>query len=415
MVVANALKVGMPLWKPAGNISQLGGEFILGPGLQCAFAHRMRYTRSHMPILEIVKVAGVDMYTPLIQITAASTASIGEAAQTEFNGVTGTSGPSFLSVALRMSVDEERKWMQDCRRYLAAMHAKKLARRGGGEWVASLKAASENGHAMNGDESVNQTPMPSPTSYEFMPEALGSSLSSSCNTPTSREFCSTASRSSLTSPSESCTTPTSHDFPPSASCSTPITRDWPTSCSTSCDYSSGDCSTSILDDDSLAEYEDAPEPDRWEQVQIQVDPPSSPVPIDDGLNEKLYPFLLPYIPSLPSLSTDSFETTLTTFISEPLADIPESVSEAESELSENRSDISETSDVPSVSISEFSETHSLSEFPRPPSLPHLESRIDTDYLSWGDSLKLKELKKLNGSRIIDLPLVFAQTSGSEES
>lgn len=32
MVVANALKVGMPVWERGGDISRLGGEFILGPG-----------------------------------------------------------------------------------------------------------------------------------------------------------------------------------------------------------------------------------------------------------------------------------------------------------------------------------------------------------------------------------------------
>lgn len=32
MVVLNAVKVGMPIWKNGGEISQLGGEFILGPG-----------------------------------------------------------------------------------------------------------------------------------------------------------------------------------------------------------------------------------------------------------------------------------------------------------------------------------------------------------------------------------------------
>lgn len=32
MVLVNAVKVGMPIWKSGGEISQLGGEFILGPG-----------------------------------------------------------------------------------------------------------------------------------------------------------------------------------------------------------------------------------------------------------------------------------------------------------------------------------------------------------------------------------------------
>lgn len=32
MVVMNAVKSGMPVWEKGGDISQLGGEFILGPG-----------------------------------------------------------------------------------------------------------------------------------------------------------------------------------------------------------------------------------------------------------------------------------------------------------------------------------------------------------------------------------------------
>ncbi|KAJ7602262.1 AhpC/TSA antioxidant enzyme-domain-containing protein, partial [Roridomyces roridus] len=60
MVVKNAVKVGMPVWKPGGDIAQLGGEFILGPGLSCSWAHRMRYTRSHVSILQVIEEAGVD-------------------------------------------------------------------------------------------------------------------------------------------------------------------------------------------------------------------------------------------------------------------------------------------------------------------------------------------------------------------
>ena len=32
MVVVRALKVGMPVWEKGGDIDQLGGEFVLGPG-----------------------------------------------------------------------------------------------------------------------------------------------------------------------------------------------------------------------------------------------------------------------------------------------------------------------------------------------------------------------------------------------
>jgi peroxiredoxin len=32
MVVGHAAKVGMPVWEKGGDIQQLGGEFVLGPG-----------------------------------------------------------------------------------------------------------------------------------------------------------------------------------------------------------------------------------------------------------------------------------------------------------------------------------------------------------------------------------------------
>jgi hypothetical protein len=32
MVVGRAAKVGMPVWENGGDIQQLGGEFVLGPG-----------------------------------------------------------------------------------------------------------------------------------------------------------------------------------------------------------------------------------------------------------------------------------------------------------------------------------------------------------------------------------------------
>ncbi|KAG8738508.1 hypothetical protein FRC12_016741 [Ceratobasidium sp. 428] len=49
----------MPLAN-AGDIKQLGGEFILGPGLTCSFTSRMHTTRSHTPIRDLLEAAGVD-------------------------------------------------------------------------------------------------------------------------------------------------------------------------------------------------------------------------------------------------------------------------------------------------------------------------------------------------------------------
>ena len=43
MVVAHALRVGMPVWERGGDASQLGGEFVLGPG----------YVQFHTPLLYI--------------------------------------------------------------------------------------------------------------------------------------------------------------------------------------------------------------------------------------------------------------------------------------------------------------------------------------------------------------------------
>ncbi|KAF8887384.1 AhpC/TSA antioxidant enzyme-domain-containing protein [Infundibulicybe gibba] len=44
-----------------GNISQLGGEFIFGPGAQCAFASRMQHTEDHIEVADLMSAAGVIM------------------------------------------------------------------------------------------------------------------------------------------------------------------------------------------------------------------------------------------------------------------------------------------------------------------------------------------------------------------
>jgi len=59
MVVAHALRVGMPVWERGGDASQLGGEFVLGPGLSCTYAHRMQSTAGHAPIEDVLAAAGV--------------------------------------------------------------------------------------------------------------------------------------------------------------------------------------------------------------------------------------------------------------------------------------------------------------------------------------------------------------------
>ncbi|EAU92121.2 hypothetical protein CC1G_11406 [Coprinopsis cinerea okayama7 len=51
-----------------GNISQLGGEFVFGPGQKCDFASRMRHTEDHVSVVELMKHAGVE-YTENSQST----------------------------------------------------------------------------------------------------------------------------------------------------------------------------------------------------------------------------------------------------------------------------------------------------------------------------------------------------------
>ncbi|KAJ7503047.1 AhpC/TSA antioxidant enzyme-domain-containing protein [Mycena galericulata] len=44
-----------------GNIAQLGGDFVFGPGNQCSFAHRMQNTEDHIEVVDLMKAAGVDL------------------------------------------------------------------------------------------------------------------------------------------------------------------------------------------------------------------------------------------------------------------------------------------------------------------------------------------------------------------
>ncbi|PWY97130.1 hypothetical protein BCV70DRAFT_167560, partial [Testicularia cyperi] len=55
-----AIKKGlfdMPIRNP-GDMKLLGGDFILGPGLQCSFTHRMTVTDGHMDLPRILAQAG---------------------------------------------------------------------------------------------------------------------------------------------------------------------------------------------------------------------------------------------------------------------------------------------------------------------------------------------------------------------
>jgi len=42
-----------------GNLSQLGGDFVFGPGLQCSYARIMKHTQDHIEIPDLMAAAGV--------------------------------------------------------------------------------------------------------------------------------------------------------------------------------------------------------------------------------------------------------------------------------------------------------------------------------------------------------------------
>ncbi|KAJ7099533.1 AhpC/TSA antioxidant enzyme-domain-containing protein [Mycena belliarum] len=63
--VWHSIKTG-PIKAPSligkqGNASQLGGDFIFGPGDQCTFAHRMQHTEDHIEAADLMKAAGVTL------------------------------------------------------------------------------------------------------------------------------------------------------------------------------------------------------------------------------------------------------------------------------------------------------------------------------------------------------------------
>ncbi|VDB94278.1 unnamed protein product [Peniophora sp. CBMAI 1063] len=58
-VFKTTLRAGVPAWGRGGDSSQLGGEFVLGPGLRCTYAHRMQSVRGHAPVEEVLAAVGV--------------------------------------------------------------------------------------------------------------------------------------------------------------------------------------------------------------------------------------------------------------------------------------------------------------------------------------------------------------------
>jgi hypothetical protein len=125
MVIANALRVGMPVWEKAGDVTQLGGEFVLGPGMTASYAHRMRTRSSHAPIVRVLTAAGVHVYL-----------------RSEKPKPVASSSDPAGRASIVLEVDEE-QWMEERRRSLARIRERKQARRLGVSVPPSSTSISE--------------------------------------------------------------------------------------------------------------------------------------------------------------------------------------------------------------------------------------------------------------------------------
>lgn len=114
MVLKNAVK--MPL-ADAGDIKQLGGEFLLGPGPVCHYAHRMHTTKSHAPVRELLVRAGVDM------------------------------NPIPKEIRHLVDAREEEKWMMERERKMREIRNARLARRGYLSWTDECTGSDSTGES----------------------------------------------------------------------------------------------------------------------------------------------------------------------------------------------------------------------------------------------------------------------------
>ncbi|KAG8803642.1 hypothetical protein FRC18_007245 [Serendipita sp. 400] len=65
--LATWIRKGYDITK-VGNLSQVGGDFVLGPGSKVTFAARMKNTQDHVEIDDLMKAAGVAYSTGVSQL-----------------------------------------------------------------------------------------------------------------------------------------------------------------------------------------------------------------------------------------------------------------------------------------------------------------------------------------------------------
>jgi len=186
MVVVRALKVCMPVWEKGGDIDQLGGEFVFGPGLTCTYAHRMQTTKGHAAIEDVLQAAGISLATnrtatlssaedsraqPEPTVTVLPTPSTSENVPRRRRESINTLGdkeinqPKTARQASRrysigvMSLEDEDQWMEYRQNDIERIRERKDLRRGINHAVSVQAQWSRRPLEMVGDVNKRQSPI----------------------------------------------------------------------------------------------------------------------------------------------------------------------------------------------------------------------------------------------------------------
>lgn len=161
----------MPL-RPPGDLKLLGGEFILGPGLQCSFTHRMVTTRGHLDLPRILVQAGCDL-------SLKSAKAVGEEDGESSRGAAQSTRSADRTHARRLGAGlrfPSRKKMQQLQQQRQREARPALM---SSESVQDFNASADGGHERNFSLSRGARTLPIKSVFRSRPPTAGTTASSS--------------------------------------------------------------------------------------------------------------------------------------------------------------------------------------------------------------------------------------------
>ncbi|KAJ2924628.1 hypothetical protein H1R20_g12463, partial [Candolleomyces eurysporus] len=162
MVVMRALKAGMPIWENGGDIAQLGGEFVLGPGMTCVFAHRMQHPKGHAPVLEVLKAANVNIPDEVLQSLGVSgPTSLALVSESDVSSISFAPPPSVICVPgpSKPTQQPEGKENKLTKKKSVSSSVSTVRRSGSFKTLTSLVSPSPPLQSVNGHGSTNARAM----------------------------------------------------------------------------------------------------------------------------------------------------------------------------------------------------------------------------------------------------------------